>query len=266
VVTVLARKGRAPGRAPSVRLLDRAPYLYEIEIRHVRTTPIRNDFTYRSHQWFVDLDALPRLPRLLRPFARFEARDHCGHPGRSLRRNVDTYLAAQGIDLHGGQVRMLANARSLGHVFNPLTVYWCHDGRTGDLRCVIAEVHNTYGGRHRYLLTPESDGKAEVDKAFYVSPFYAVAGRYRMRLPEPAETVDLHVTLHPPDGAPFTASVRGPRRPACGPGLLRLLLRRPCPTMVVSARIRLQGIRLYLRGLPVVPRRQTDADRRQETV
>ena len=253
-----------PGQRETAPTLDRTPYLYDIEVRHVRTAPIRNDFTYRSYQWCVDLDALPCLPRPLRPFARFEARDHCGHPGRSLRRNVDTFLDEHGIDLHGGQVRMLTNARSLGHVFNPLTVFWCHDGRTGDLRCVVAEVHNTYGGRHRYLLEPETSGRAEVEKAFYVSPFYAVAGRYRMRLPEPGADLDLSVTLHPPSGTPFTASVRGTRRRAAGPGMLRLLLGRPLPTLLVSARIRLQGIRLYLRGLPVVPRQQQTADRHEE--
>ena len=43
----------------------------------------------------------------------------------------------------------------LGYVFNPLTLYWCHDA-DGVLRHVIAEVHNTYGGRHAYLLPPDS--------------------------------------------------------------------------------------------------------------
>ncbi len=240
--------------------VDRAPYLYDIKVRHVRTAPLRNDFTYRSHQWYVDLDALPRLPRLLRPLARFEARDHSGHPGRSLRRNLETFLDARGVELHGGQIRMLTNARSLGHVFNPLTVYWCFDGRTSALRCVVAEVHNTYGGRHRYLLEPGDpdaatpDVRYTVPKAFYVSPFYEVAGHYSMRLPEPAAGLDLHITLHPPGGSAFTASVRGTRRDARGPGMLRLLLGRPLPTFVVAARIRLQGIRLYLRGLPVIPR------------
>ena len=46
---------------------------------------------------------------------------------------------------------MLAHARVLGHVFNPLTVYWCHRP-SGALECVVAEVHNTYGERHCYLL------------------------------------------------------------------------------------------------------------------
>jgi DUF1365 family protein len=234
--------------------VDRAPYLYDVQVNHVRTTPIHNAFRYRSYLWLVDLDALPELPRYLRPFARFTSRDHCGDPGRTLRQNVDAYLGEHGIDLHGGAVRMLANARVLGYVFNPLTAYWCHTG-AGELACVIAEVHNTYHRRHRYLLFPDSRGRAQSAKEFYVSPFNAAAGHYTMSLPEPGETLQLNITLHPPNGAPFVASVSGDRCPARGRSMMRLLLGRPYPTLLISLRIRWQGIRLYLRGLPVVPRR-----------
>ena len=52
---------------------------------------------------------------------------------------------------------MLTHARVLGYVFNPLTVFWCHDP-AGAPVCVVAEVHNTYGERHRYLLRPGRAG------------------------------------------------------------------------------------------------------------
>ena len=53
---------------------------------------------------------------------------------------------------------MLANARVLGHVFDPLTVFWCLRG-DGGLVCVVAEVHNTYAERHVYLLHPDAQGR-----------------------------------------------------------------------------------------------------------
>ena len=88
--------------------------------------------------------------------ARFRARDHLGDPRASIRANLDRFLAARGVDLGGGRVTMLAHARVLGYVFNPLTVYWCHRP-DGTLACVVAEVHNTYRQRHAYLL-PADDG------------------------------------------------------------------------------------------------------------
>ena len=64
---------------------------------------------------------------------------------------------------------------SLGHVFDPLTVFWCFDSG-GDLACVVAEVHNTYGERHAYLLRPDHSGTARTGKELYVSPFNDVSG------------------------------------------------------------------------------------------
>lgn len=149
---------------------------------------------------------------------------------------------------------MLAAARVLGYVFNPLSVYWCHNGE-GELVCVVAEVHNTYHGRHCYLLRTDDSGRAEVEKDFYVSPFEpATGGGYRMSLPEPGDRLALSITLDRPGSAPFVAAVRGRRRPATAIGLLRLAIRHPLAPLVVTVRIRWQGIRLWLRGLPVVPR------------
>jgi DUF1365 family protein len=234
-------------------MLPGTAFLYECQVRHVRATPLRNAFSYRTYQWLVDVDDLPRLPGVLRPLADFRARDHLGDARRSIRQNLDGFLAARGIDLAGGKVTMLAHARVLGYVFNPLTVYWCHRPG-GSLECVVAEVHNTYGERHCYLLRTDEAGRAQVPKEFYVSPFYPVDGRYRMSLPEPDSRLALSIVLARPDGCSFTASVRGRGVPATGRALLASAVRHPWSTAAVSARIRWQGIKLYLRGLRVAPR------------
>ncbi|GAA2779947.1 DUF1365 domain-containing protein [Kitasatospora paracochleata] len=230
--------------------------LYLCVTTHVRTRPVRHAFRHRGYLWLVDLDHLPRVPRALRPLAGFDARDHVLDAGPTIRQDLDRWLAEHGVRLGGGSVLMLTQARVLGHVFNPLTVYWCRDAEGRPL-CTVAEVHNTYGGRHRYLLHPDAAGTAGAEKAFYVSPFFPVAGRYRMRLPEPGERLDLTVHLELDGGRPFTATVRGTARPAGPAALLRLALGHPLSTLMVSAHIRYQGVRLWLRGLPVHPRPAT---------
>ncbi|MBC3841293.1 DUF1365 domain-containing protein [Streptacidiphilus sp. 4-A2] len=227
--------------------------LYDCRITHVRTDPLRHAFEHRTYLWLVDLDRLPRLPAPLRPLARFRSGDHLGDPADTPRRNLDGYLAEQGVDLHGGRVLMLAHARSFGHVFNPITVYWCHDP-AGTPVCTVAEVHNTYGERHRYLLRPDRDGRAEAAKDFYVSPFFPVDGRYLMLLPLPGKRLRLSVRLDRDGVRAFTATVHGTRRPAGPLGLLRAVVRHPLSTLAVSAHIRFQGLRLLARGLPVQPR------------
>ncbi|MFJ2805943.1 DUF1365 domain-containing protein [Kitasatospora sp. NPDC087271] len=230
--------------------------LYDTLTTHVRTVPGRHAFRHRGYLWLVDLDRLPSVPWPLRPLAAFRAGDHASDPagtGPTIRRDLERHLAEQGIRLGGGQVLMLTQARSLGHVFNPLTVYWCRDDEGRPL-CTVVEVHNTYGGRHRYLLPPDPTGRGETRKDFYVSPFFPVDGRYRMLLPEPGKRLSLTVHLEREGGRAFTATVRGTGRAAGPAALLRVALTHPFATWAVSLHIRYRGIRLWLSGLPVHPR------------
>ena len=222
------------------------PALYETEIHHVRQTPLKNAFTYKSYWWLVDLDDLPSYG----PLAQFRASDHIGSTS-SLRTNVDALLADEG--LSADRVLMLTNARSFGHVFNPITVHWCFSP-SGDVVAVIAEVHNTYGGRHAYVLRVDDDMRASAEKVFYVSPFNPVEGRYEMRLPVPGDDLHIDLTYFREDQKPFVATVRGSRIPVSTGSVIRTALRHPFSTRFVSLRIRIQGIKLYLRKLPVVPR------------
>ena len=161
--------------------------LYRTRITHLRRAPVHHYFEHRGYSWYVDVDELPQLPRWLRPFARFDARDHfwtgAGRTTHCVNASTRS-LPNDGIDLAGGRITALMQARVLGYVFNPLSLYWCHDA-DGVLRHIVAEVHNTYGGRHAYLLPPDGDRPAMVRKRLYVSPFNAVDGYYLVRAPEP---------------------------------------------------------------------------------
>ncbi len=236
------------------------PRIYPTTVRHIRREPVHHDFTNHSYQWLVDLDELPALG-LLGRLASFEARDHLGDPGRTLRGNVDTFLATQGVDLEGGRVRMLAMPRVLGTVFNPISLYWCHR-RDETLECVVVEVHNTYGDRHAYLVRTDAAGRARTEKALFVSPFNDVDGSYDLVLPEPDESLRISVVLQREGRPPFVAVMSGRARAASTAYVLRLAVTRPLEPLAVMAKIRLHGIFLWLRRLPVRPR----PSHRQEAV
>ncbi|MGN8131446.1 DUF1365 domain-containing protein [Paenarthrobacter sp. 22069] len=227
--------------------------IYRTSISHVRRSPLKNAFTYRSYSWFVDLDHLPRLPFLLRPLAVFRAGDHLGDPAATLRTNVERYLRSQGIEHDGGPIHMLTSARVFGYVFNPLTLFWCYRS-SGELQCVVAEVHNTYGERHCYLLRTDPAGRASVPKAFYVSPFNDVDGQYRMKLPAPGDRLAVSIILEREGHRPFVATMDGRRHPATVRNILAAAIRVPAAPLLVSALIRVQGIKLWARHLPVVAR------------
>jgi uncharacterized protein len=246
------------------------PALYDVSIRHTRTHPLRHAFEYGADLWLVDLDDVAagrlaqdgRLPRWLRAQVRFEAADHLGDPARSIKDNVAEFARLHGVD-DVARVLMLASPRSgpgrrVSHVFNPLSTHWCYRA-DGSLACLVAEVHNTYGERHAYLLRPDDAGRAEADKAFYVSPFFAVSGRYRMRFSAPGDRLLIAMALTDGGRTPFTATVRGSARAATVRAVRAATLRRPMTALRVSALIRYQGAKLWLRGLPVHLRTPHDA-------
>ncbi len=240
------------------------PALYRTCITHLRRAPVHHYFEHRSYSWYVDVDRLPDLPPWLRPFARFDAGDHLdGTPDDTLRERVDSFLADRGIDLRGGTVTALLQARVLGYVFNPLSLFWCHDA-DGVLRHVVAEVHNTYGGRHAYLLPPDEGQPAMVMKKLYVSPFNDVDGYYLVRAPRPEAELDVTISLHRENQPAFVATMRGHRRPAGVGQLLRLQLTAPLAPLMGSLGIRVQGITLWLRRVPVVGRPQIAEKERVE--
>ncbi|MEV5652898.1 DUF1365 domain-containing protein [Nocardia sp. NPDC052254] len=229
------------------------PVLYVTRIRHSRVEPVRNRFEYRSYSWYFDVEEPPRPVLPLRPLVYFRAADHLSGPGETLRSRVDAVLAEHDLDCTGGRITALMNARALGYVFDPLTLFWCH-GPDRRLRCVLAEVHNTYGERHTYVLRPDEHGRVEVAKQFLVSPFNRVEGTYRLSIPEPAERLAVRIVLQRSARPPFVASVTGHRVPVTTRSVLRAQLRAPLSPWLTAARIRRQGITLWARGVPVVPR------------
>ena len=226
------------------------PAYYPVRISHQRRDPIEYGFVQRSATWLIDIDAVPSLPAGLRWLAGFPAGDHLGGRGSTLRESVDAVLSDAGI-ASPHRVLMLANPRVLGYVFNPLTVFYCLDAQT-NMTHLVAEVRNTYGGRHDYVLEPDAHGRADTEKVFYVSPFYPVDGEYSMRLPIPDERLQVTVTMRRPGDRPFVAALTGERRG--GRSSLWRALRSPLSTRAVMFGIKRHGIRLYTKGLRPVDR------------
>lgn len=228
-------------------------------VSHARGTPLRHGFRHASTAWLIDVGALGRrtwprdLPTALGTALSFRSTDHLGAAENTWYDNVLAFASARGVDLTGHRVLALTTARSLGYAFNPLTVYWCI-APDDAVTCVIAEVHNTYGERHVYLLDPDSSGAASTEKAFYVSPFNDTDGTYRMRVPAPVDgEVDVRITLHRDDLTPFVTSWTG-RPPGTARGRISAWARALGTPWAVAALIRIHGIWLWMRRLPIVPR------------
>jgi DUF1365 family protein len=236
-------------RIPGVESMS-PPALYRTRVTHLRRAPTHHYFEHHGYYWYVDIDDLPRLPRWLRPFARFLATDHLdGAPDDSLRQRIDSFLATHGIDSRGGRITAVMQARVLGYAFNPLTLYWCHDAN-GAVRHVVAEVQHIAGSRHAYLLPPEQ--AAMVRKKVRASPFNDADGYYLVSAPLPDDELDVRISLHRENQPAFVATLRGGRRRAGVGMLLWLQVAAPLAPLMGALGFRVQTMILRLRGVPPV--------------
>lgn len=232
-------------------------YLGEVMHRRLRQVPYR--FAYRVFSLYVDIDELPVLHRRLWCFShnRFNLfslhdRDHGPRDGSALRPWLERLLAARGVELEGGSIRLLCFPRVLGYVFNPMCVWYCHH-RDGSLRAIVCEVRNTFGGMHHYVLT---DGGLSMDwqaeyrarKVFHVSPFIQPEAEYRFHFQEPGQRIRVFIDERA-DGQPLLkASVGGVHREISDARLICMFGRLPFMTLKIIAMIHWQALKIWMRG------------------
>ncbi len=239
--------------------------LYAGVVTHQRSRPKAHRLRYSMFQMLFDLDETPRLANALRLFSHnrfnlfsFFDRDHGdGRPG-PLRAWVEETLAAAGIPLEGGAIRLLCMPRLFGHVFNPLSIYYCHRA-DGSLAAMLYEVNNTFGERHSYLIAvpPGASGpiRQTCAKAFHVSPFMGMEMTYDFKVTTPGESVTTAVNASDGQGAPvLAAAFFGRRREFADRELVHALVAYPLLTLKVVAAIRFEAVKLILKGVRPRPR------------
>ena len=237
--------------------------LYAGWVRHRRHHPRVHDFRYRLLFAYLDLDALDPIDRTVRIFSvnrwnlwSFFDRDHVdGQPGATAGK-VRRLLARNGIALDGGSIRLLTQCRVLGYVFNPISLYYCHDGE-GALAAVVAEVNNTFGERHLYLLDGRQNASAGATarfraiKAMHVSPFLGMDCVYDFTLSPVGERLSVGIVQTENGRRVLDAQLWGRRLPLTTRNLTTSLLRYPLITMKTIAAIHAEAARLYLKGIPL---------------
>lgn len=223
------------------------------ETYHGRRGAIKNAFRYGIDYVLVDADAPVKGPGL---FARnggnvmsLHDSDHGGAPkagrGAAWVRDV---LKEHQIRLDG-RIDLLAQPRLLGHVFNPVSFWLCHDA-DGVLCCVIAEVTNTFGQRHSYLCHHDDmrpitkDETLAATKIFHVSPFQPVEGGYTFRFDISDSHVHIIIDYSRGNGG-LVATLKGGRAPLTNASITKAALRRPFGSRRVLALIHWQAIKLW---------------------
>ena len=244
--------------------------LYRGYVRHRRRGPRVHAFRYRLCLYYLDLDELPEIDRTVRLFSvnRFNAvafhdRDHLDGRPADTRSRVTEVLRDAGVPFAAPKIYLLTQCRILGYAFNPISVFYCHDGPGGPLRAVVAEVNNTFGERHLYVLRnrlkPESDAsrhavRYRAPKAMYVSPFLASEGHYDFHFAPVGPRLGFGILQHEHGRPTLDAQFWGRRVALTTRSVAGLLATRPLAAVKTIAAIHGEALRLWWKGIPLHPR------------
>ena len=229
---------------------------------HGRKGDVANAFRYSVDYVLLDAEAELTTPWLFRRnqpgMVSLSDLDHGGVPkaghGAQWVRDV---LAAHQI---AGIVRieLLAQPKILGHVFNPVSFWLCRD-HDDALLVVIAEVTNTFGDRHSYLVHRSDLGpilpsdRLRATKIFHVSPFQPVDGEYEFRFDIDADRIGIWINYTQTAGG-LIATLTGRRQPLTNAGIIGAIVRRPFGSRRVLGLIHWQALKLWAKRVTYRPR------------
>ena len=242
------------------------------QVRHTRLRPTRHAFAYPTFFLLLPLRSLQAQPHTALPLAlnragaiSFHDTDH--GDGRSAAEGgalawLDGVLHAHGITDATGEAWLHCYPRVLGYTFKPVSFWYCHRS-DGSLRAIVAEVNNTFGERHCYLLdSPRYGVEQHVRKVFHVSPFCDVAGGYRFRFMRTAqggqERTVVRIDHDDEAGLLLQTSVSGTLQAITPQSLRRAVWGHPAMTLATIVRIHWHALRLWVkrvgfRSLPAPP-------------
>ena len=236
-----------------------APQLFLGKVMHHRLRPAVNRFVYPVYFCRLPLRRLESAANRVFSLNRFNLlsfhfADHGARDGSHPLAWIEAQLAAAGI-VADGEIVLQCFPRVLGYVFNPVSFWFCNN-RAGETLAVLAEVNNTFGDRHTYLLHhpdghPFKDGEVlTATKQLHVSPFCAVEGGYRFLFFSKAQSVLVRIDYADAEGDLIYTAVSGQLVPWSVPALLKAFFGYPWMTLGVFARIHWQAIKLIAKRVP----------------
>jgi len=238
------------------------------QVRHVRRRPAVHAFHYGAYFLMLPMRSIQLqstgnapgqidLPINRPAFLSFHDVDH--GDGRSPEQGgalawLDEILDKEGIQDASGEVWLQTFPRVLGYTFKPVSFWYCHRA-DNSLAAIVAEVHNTFGERHSYLLDAPKWGQTEVaSKVFHVSPFCEVNGHYQFRFMRTnlngQERLVARVDHFDENGPLIETSMSGTLVPANAKALKRALWSFPFFTFAVMARIHWHALQLWFKRVP----------------
>lgn len=234
-----------------------------LTVMHHRLTPKVNRFIYKIFYFCLDVSSLENLNNFLLGFQKFRPytlrhKDYGFQDGSHIHSWLNTVIKTYGLKNH--KVYLITMPRVWGYGFNPIS-FWLFFDEDSSLQSVIADVNNTFGETHHYLIRDKEDGKLsphkhyEAEKVFHVSPFMPITGTYsfRFKVPEDFGKTNAPVGFwidYAIDGEKvLLTSMTGNLKPLTQRCLLKSLIHYPFMAILVIGRIHYQALKLWMKGI-----------------
>ena len=249
--------------------------LYEGEITHARTKPVKHNFSFPIYTFVLDLDELELLDEQIRffgynrgsVFTLYDS-DYLGSGQGSIKEKLNNWLTKFGYEEKYTTVKMITTLRVFKHTFNPVIFYYCLDSED-NIVYHVAEVHNTFGEGHLYILKNGKKSKVGteylVPKEFHVSPFNKVEGDYNFHFSRLKEKLDVRINVSKNNKNFFYARISGNKQKITKYKLVKLIMKYPLRTLLVIPKILAEAAKLYyVKNLEIIDKPDPSSERTYE--
>jgi hypothetical protein len=227
------------------------------KVFHARHFPKKNSFLYWVYYLLLDIDKLPFKSRFL-SFDKFNLfsfyqKDHAKHnKAKNLKSWIENILKEENIK--PAKVMLMAHPRVFGYVFNPVSFWFCLDEKD-QLIAVLAEVNNTFGEAHSYLIynqdqSPISSKQEHfAKKEFHVSPFFKREGEYRFKFDYNSKKITVFIDYFSDNKLMLQTSLIADCKPLYDFELIKAFFTIPFLTFKVIVLIHYQALKIVFKGI-----------------
>ncbi|MFC1780648.1 DUF1365 family protein [Planctomycetota bacterium] len=234
-------------------------------VSHGRHWPQKHYFSYPVYFYRFDLNELPELDRTLPGFGynsfsvvRMDDKDYLWRGNQPLKDKIAVVLEKIGYAEPIHRIELISFAKYFNIIFRPVSFFLCYNSENL-CKLILAEVHNTFRETHLYVLKePHTQSETlcfKIPKAFHVSPFFDISGKYNISFKDAGQKIDICVELIKSECGEkpvFFARLTGQGHPLTSRTLYRILLKYPFNAMLNMPRIIRQSLTLYFKKkLPV---------------
>jgi len=258
-----------------IKVINLNSKIIKSQIYHQRLGKKSNSFSYNALMFLIDLDELEILNSTLKLFGynkfgifKFSDKDYLTQNNLSTFQNVMNWLKKYKLSNSVSKIYSLTTVRFLNHTFNPITIYYILDS-SNKIICHIAEVNNTFGDGHVYVLRNGKNDKQNIiayniDKTFKVSPLYEISGQYEFRFSsEFKNSMAVHIDLIQNSQKVFKSGFKGSSVEFNDKNLLKFIFKMPLNNFLIIPRILYQAGKMHF--IQKIPFANKDVPKHKDT-